>query len=229
MNARNIHKLKPGDEVKFKDYKWIVLDSNIDGGVMVIMKSPWMGQAYCFDENGKNNYKKSSLRTKLINHLLPILGEDNFIRHRSYLIADNGDGSYGTVTDKIFILNCDEYRRYYKYVPLFSEGMWTCTPWYIPEDADNEYQHIRYVDSEGVLYYSNTQMCLNILPACIFDSDKLCVNDDNNIIPKMTYGELALQAKTQEELVDILANSEGCYDLERTKIGIRHNLNSYIR
>ena len=52
------------------------------------------------------------------NELLPVLGEDNLIPHEVDMVADNGDDRYGTVTDRVFILSCDEYRKYRKHVPL---------------------------------------------------------------------------------------------------------------
>ena len=55
-----------------------------------------------------------------------LLGEDNLIPHEVDMVADNGDDRYGTVTDRVFILSCDEYRKYRKHVPLRRGGklMW---------------------------------------------------------------------------------------------------------
>lgn len=131
MKQENISILSPGECFEFKGFEWIVLDNNVDGGVLAIMSSTWNNERYSFDDDGCNNYAKSSLRRKLLNELLPVLGEDNLIPHEVDMVADNGDDRYGTVTDRVFILSCDEYRKYRKHVPLLPEWMWTCTPWYI--------------------------------------------------------------------------------------------------
>lgn len=135
MKEENIGVLSAGERFGFKGFEWIVLDNNVDGGVLAIMASAWNNEEYSFDDDGCNNYAKSSLRRKLLNELLPVLGEDNLIPHEVDMVADNGDDRYGTVTDRVFILSCDEYRKYRKHVPLLPEWMWTCTPWYISDSG----------------------------------------------------------------------------------------------
>lgn len=157
---------KPGDKFTFKGYEWIVLDEDVDGGVMAIMASTWGNKAYCFDDDGCNNYAKSSLRKKLLNVLLPVLGEDNLIPHEVDLIADNGDDRYGTVTDRVFILSCDEYRRYRKHVPLLPEWMWTCTPWYISHTGYGS--NVRGVSTGGGLSGGSAGSSRGVAPVCVF-------------------------------------------------------------
>ena len=94
-----------------------------------------------------------------------MLGEDNLIPHEVDMVADNGDDRYGTVTDRVFILSCDEYRKYRKHVPLLPEWMWTCTPWYI-SDAGSGY----YVRS---VYYNNASGSGGVAPACVFNPKNL--------------------------------------------------------
>lgn len=163
MEALNI---KPGDKFTFKGYEWIVLDDNVDGGVMCIMLSKWSNEAHCFDNDGRNNYAKSSLRRKLLNELLPVLGEDNLIPHEVDMVADNGDDRYGTVTDRVFILSCDEYRKYRKHVPLLPEWMWTCTPWYISDAGNGDY--VCYVHGAGYLYRYYAYVSYGVAPVCVF-------------------------------------------------------------
>lgn len=168
--SRNICKdLKHGAHFNFKGIEWIVLDNNVDGGVLAIMASVWNDEEYSFDDDGCNNYAKSSLRRKLRNELLPVLGEDNLIPHEVDLVADNGDDSYGTVTDKVFILSCDEYRKYRKNVPLFFECMWTCTPWYIPYSGICS--GVRYVSVSGALDYDGASINNGVAPTCVFKKD----------------------------------------------------------
>lgn len=174
MKEENISILSPGERFEFKGFDWIVLDNNVDGGVLAIMASAWNNEEYSFDYDGCNNYAKSSLRRKLLNELLPVLGEDNLIPHEVDLVADNGDDRYGTVTDRVFILSCDEYRKYRKHVPLLLEWMWTCTPWYITNSGGGDY--VRYVSAGGGLYGGNANTSHGVAPACVFNPKnlKLC-------------------------------------------------------
>ena len=171
MKQENISILSPGEHFGFKGFEWIVLDNNVDGGVLAIMTSTWNNREYCFDDDGCNNYAKSSLRKKLLNELLPVLGEDNLIPHEVDLIADNGDDRYGTVTDRVFILSCDEYRKYRKNVPLLPEWMWTCTPWYITNSGSGI--NVRVVSTDGGLSGISENISSGVAPACVFNPKNL--------------------------------------------------------
>lgn len=162
MTKENISILSAGERFDFKGFEWIVLDNNVDGGVLAIMTSTWNNEQYSFDDDGCNNYAKSSLRRKLLNELLPVLGEDNLIPHEVDLVADNGDDRYGTVTDKVFILSCDEYRKYRKNVPLLLERMWTCTPWYITNTGNGI--SVRNVGMGGYLNNSHAYYSYGVVP-----------------------------------------------------------------
>lgn len=163
----NIGVLSAGERFIFKGFEWITLDNNVDGGVLAIMASSWNGEEYRFDEDCCNNYAKSSLRRKLLNELLPVLGEDNLIPHEVNLVADNGDDRYGTVTDRVFILSCDEYRKYRKNVPLLPEWMWTCTPWYITDSGNSN--SVRDVYTDGNLNSGYAGYANGVAPACVFN------------------------------------------------------------
>lgn len=171
MEEENIGVLSAGERFDFKGFEWIVLDNNVNDGVLAIMASAWNNEKYNFDDDSRNNYVKSSLRGKLLNKLLPVLGRDNLIPKEVDLVADNGDDRYGTVTDRVFILSCDEYRKYRKYVPLLPEWMWTCTPWYI---TDAGYGcGGRCVDADGILNNSSVNNSIGVAPACIFNPKNL--------------------------------------------------------
>ena len=171
MTKENISILSAGERFDFKGFEWIVLDNNVDGGVLAIMSSTWNNERYSFDNDGCNNYAKSSLRRKLLNELIPVLGEDNFIPHEVDLVADNGDDRYGTVTDRVFILSCDEYRKYRKHVPLLPEWMWTCTPRYITDTGGGGY--VRIVNTDGGLDDYHADGSSGVVPACVFNPKNL--------------------------------------------------------
>lgn len=171
MKEENIGVLSAGERFGFKGFEWIVLDNNVDGGVLAIMASAWNNEEYSFDDDGCNNYAESSLRRKLLNELLPVLGEDNLIPHEVDMVADNGDDRYGTVTDRVFILSCDEYRKYRKHVPLLPEWMWTCTPWYTPNAGSGG--NVRGVGTGGSLSGNGAYGGGGVAPACVFNPKNL--------------------------------------------------------
>ena len=173
MREDDIRMLSAGSHFNFKGFEWIALDNDVDGGVLATMASAWNGEEYRFDECCCNNYAKASLRRKLRNELLPALGEDNLIPHEVDLVADNGDKRYGTVVDRVFILSCDEYRKYRKHVPLLSGYMWTCTPWYIPKPGFARI--VRCVYTDGSLTNNGAYDINGVLPACVFDPKKVKV------------------------------------------------------
>ena len=87
------------------------------------------------------------------------------------MVADNGDDRYGTVTDRVFILSCDEYRKYRKHVPLLPKWMWTCTPWYISNAGGSDV--VRTVNCAGILSYGDADYSNGVAPACVFNPKNL--------------------------------------------------------
>lgn len=180
MKKENIDVVSAGERFDFKGFEWIVLDNNVDGGVLAVMTSTWNNKEYIFDDDSRNNYAKSSLRRKLLDELLPVLGEDNLIPHEVDLVADNGDDRYGTVTDRVFILSCDEYRKYRKYVPLLPEWMWTCTPWYISHAGSSS--HVRGVSDAGSLGNFSAYYSIGVAPACVFNPKNLKLHRQAKVV-----------------------------------------------
>lgn len=157
--------LKVGDRFNFKGFEWIVLDNNVDGGVLAIMAEHW--KVAPFDDNCNNDYRISSLRQRLFKELLPILGEENLMPHVVDLTADNGDDTYGVIMDKVFILSCDEYRRYREHIPLLKEWSWTCTPWFINPHTGNGH-FVRAVNGTGGLDDYDANYNGGVSPVCVF-------------------------------------------------------------
>ena len=46
MKEENIGVLSAGERFGFKGFEWIVLDNNVDGGVLAIMASAWNNEEY---------------------------------------------------------------------------------------------------------------------------------------------------------------------------------------
>ena len=193
--------LKAGDKFNFKGFEWVVLNPNPieEGGVLAMMTSTWNGEEYPFDEDGCNNWKESSLKKKLEEELLPVLGRKNLLEHLVRLDADNGSLEYGVDLCQVFILTCDEYRRYREYVPLLPEWMWTCTP---RITAGNS---VRLVYPDGSLYSGDAHGANGVAPACVIKKESL-------IAPTGADERVLECEKRIQELEDFLEEVEGLLD-----------------
>lgn len=132
----NITTMRPGEHFMFKTFEWVCLDPNHpDGGVLAIMATPLEKEVkFCpsdnfADEKGNwNNYRTSNVRGILSDMANAVFDEKCLLSHTVDLVADNGDRAYGTVQDTVFILTCDEYRKYCDYIPHYDNWIWTATP-----------------------------------------------------------------------------------------------------
>lgn len=180
----NITTLRPGEHFMFKNFEWVCLDPNHpDGGVLAIMAKPWAKDVkFCpsdkfEDEKGNwNNYRTSLLHKEVLN-LIKVIGTDNLILHEVDLVADNGDRAYNTVIvmDDVFILTCDEYRKYRDYIPHYDSWIWTATPWGCGDkDSDAGGSSIvRTVNAGGLLYDYGACNCGAVAPACVLNPKSL--------------------------------------------------------
>ncbi len=179
----NITTLRPGEHFMFKNFEWVCLDPNHpDGGVLAIMAQPWAKDIkFCpsdkfADEKGNwNNYRTSNVRWILSNMANAVFDEKCLLSHTVDLVADNGDRAYGTVQDTVFILTCDEYRKYCDYIPHYDNWIWTATPWYCGnKDSDTGYAHdVRYVGTDGQLRSRHACNGGAVAPACILNPASL--------------------------------------------------------
>lgn len=200
----NITTLRPGEHFMFKGFEWVCLDPNYpDGGVLAIMAKPWAkdvkfcpsdkftDKKFCpsclfADENGNmNNYRTSNVRRILSDMANSVFDRKSLLPHTVDLVADNGDRAYGTVQDFVFILTCDEYRKYRDYIPHYDNWTWTATPWYCGDkDSDADYaSYVRYVNTDGRFILSYAYYNGAVDPACILNPKSL------NLRQSMAYVE----------------------------------------
>ena len=184
----NITTLRPGEHFMFKNFEWVCLDPNHpDGGVLAIMAEPLAkdvkfcpDERYADEKGNWNNYRTSLLHKEVLG-LVKVLGTDNLILHKINLVADNGDRAYNTVTimDDVFILTCDEYRKYREFIPHYDSWIWTATPWFCGyEDSDTGCgaAMVRSVDSVDIGgRFGCVGACINVAvaPACILNPKSL--------------------------------------------------------
>lgn len=173
MDYESIQNLHAGDHFNFKGLEWVVLDPDKEGGVLAITADIWKRNVpfnrKCFD--GCNNWCRSILRDDLY-ELKQEIGVDNLLPHTVDLVADNGDKLYGTLDEMVFLLTCDEYRKYRDVMPRYNSWIWTCTPWITTNTgAANS---VRSVNTGGSLYddYASNGNG-GVAPACIFNPQNL--------------------------------------------------------
>lgn len=190
----NITTMRPGEHFMFKDFEWICLDPNHpDGGVLAIMAKPWAKDVkFCpsdkfTDERGNwNNYRTSNVRGILSDIANAVFEKKSLLPHTVDLVADNGDLAYGTVHDLVFILTCDEYRKYRDYIPRYDSWIWTVTPWYCgDEDSDTGCAAIvRSVGIDDRFGCVSAYLSGAVISACILNPEFL------NLRQNMAYVEV---------------------------------------
>lgn len=104
-----------------------------------------------------------------------VFDRKSLLRHNVDLVADNGDRAYGTVQDFVFILTCDEYRKYRDYIPHYDRWIWTATPWYCGDkDSDTgKTRYVRGVSQDDRLDYYYAYYDGAVAPACILNPKSL--------------------------------------------------------
>lgn len=189
----DITTLRPGEHFMFKNFEWVCLDPNHpDGGVLAIMAKPWAEDVkFCpsdkfADEKGNwNNYRTSNVRGILSDMANAVFERKSLLLHTVDLVADNGDRSYGAVADPVFIITCDEYRKYRDYIPHYGNWIWTATPLYCGDKAfaTGIADYVCCVYTKGHLNINAADLGLAVAPACILNPKSL------NLRQNMAYVE----------------------------------------
>lgn len=190
----DITTLQPGEHFMFKGFEWVCLDPNHpDGGVLAIMAKPWRNdlkfcpdERYADEKGNWNNYRTSLLHKEVLG-LVKVISADNLILHMVDLVADNGDEAYNAiiVIDDVFILTCDEYRKYREFIPHYDSWIWTSTPWCCG-DKDSDMGGAGFVcgvSADGRLGISCACRDSAVVPACILNPKSL------NLRQSMAYVE----------------------------------------
>ena len=119
-----------------------------------------------YDENGCNDWRKSSLRKYLNEEFVKNFNKGDLLPFVSDLTSDDGMTDYGTSEDFVALLSDNLYRKYRKFMPQYDTWVWTITPWSCtPGNANIE----RIVVTSGALYYNGAVNGLGVAPACIFN------------------------------------------------------------
>lgn len=161
----DLSKIKDGEHFMYRGIEFIRL--GLEQGGVLCMTAKVIGEQP-FDEDACNDWRRSSARKMLNTEFLSKLNKDDLMAFESDLTADNGDTKYGKCVDYVGLLSCDLYRKYRKFVPLFEEWMWTCTPWHCGTPNSGGAHIVRLVFTDGSLSNYGAGGSYGLAPACIF-------------------------------------------------------------
>ena len=162
-------KLGVGDTFELAGLKWTILD---------ITEKGYMCLAERLEDNmqfGSNNdWKESGIREYLNGEFLEKLSSevdaDNIIEFKRDLLSMDGQTEYGLCTDKVSLLNVDEYRKYRKHIPNADYWWWLITPDSTACNGDKTW--VRVVSPSGRIYYYDYCGSRNgVRPFCILKSN----------------------------------------------------------
>ena len=155
--------LKPGESFWYKGIEWVVLGEE-HGGVLCITRKPIAFEP--FDTKEGNNWMTSSLR-EMLDYFAYRLLEEDLIKRKPDLTADNGGTSYNERAEEEFVslLSCEEYRKYRDIMPKIEDKFWTCTP---VTDVPEYGCSVRTVNDRGFFGDCYSKMSLAVMPTVIF-------------------------------------------------------------
>lgn len=168
---KSINEIKAGDHFEHKGIEWVCLDVGNETvfavSAKIIADMPFNNEY----EDGCNNWRTSSLRKWLNSEFL----DENFdkgalLTIRSALIADNGDDKYGFVEDYVTLIDCDQYRKYRKFMPKYDDWVWTLTP---RSCGVGTAYLVRLISPSGELGDSDADSTDGVAPACLFNLNYL--------------------------------------------------------
>lgn len=162
--AKPVKRPSPGERFTYNGIEHVILGEE-QGGVLAI-RAEALDEEKRFDENNKNDWHIASLRVDLNENYIKQYNKGDLLPFVSDLTADNGDKSYGTCKDYIFVLSCDLIRKYRDFLPKYkTDDIVTLTPWTCGTNA----YYVRCLDTSGVLSYSGAYYSYGVAPACLFN------------------------------------------------------------
>lgn len=166
MSVEN-KKLNIGDVFEMFGIKWTILDVTEKGYMCLADR---LENSMRFGLN--NDWKESSIRKYLngefAEKIAAEIGAENIIEFERDLLSMDGQTEYGSCTDKVSLLNVDEYRKYRKHIPNADYWWWLITPDSTPCNDDEDW--IRVVAPSGYILYSDYYGRVGVRPVCIFSS-----------------------------------------------------------
>lgn len=166
MKKIKLKTIEQGQRIKYGEKEFVKLD-DLTGGCLCLAVDVWFNA--CFDIINKNNWATSLLRKYLAARIGEFIPKENLIPFDRDLTTDDGLTDYGTCTDVVSLLTCNEYRKYRKFIPNCGKWQWTITA-----DSLECPNNVRFVYSDGSLggdgkFGGN----LGVRPLCVLKSDTI--------------------------------------------------------
>lgn len=159
---------KPGEHFTYNEMEFIYLGEE-QGGALAIAAT-LLKDDVPFDEDGKNDWRGSTLRKRLNGEDLKSLNRGDLLPFTSDLTADDGLKDYGSAKDYVFLLSCDLYRKYREFIPCHDRCWWTLTPYTTPSSPDPWYARTAlFVYTDGTVRGNSAYGSLAVAPACLFN------------------------------------------------------------
>jgi len=127
--------VKPGQAFTYGGMPWIKLE-DASRGTLALAAESVFARAFCENSNREfaqyNNWGYSTLRHELNDDFYETLLENGadagaFLYMTVDLTADDGLDDYGTSSDKIALISCEQYRKYRRLIPALDDWWWTVT------------------------------------------------------------------------------------------------------
>ena len=170
--------LKAGETFSTGEHEWVVLEQS--GDTTAVLHKDVLEDYRRFDAKS-NDWVRSEIRkwlnTEFAKEIADEIGGDNLVAHTPDLSTDNGSSEYTTdgKKDKVSMLSCNAYRRYYDVIPKTGSWYWTVTSM----SSDCWLDYVRCVSSSGALVCNDC--CSNrggVRPFCIFKSKILILKGE---------------------------------------------------
>lgn len=169
-----ISEIEVGDHFEYKGLEWVCLDTNNITTVFAITAKIIANMPFSDKyEDGCNNWRTSSLRKWLNGDFLnKNLNENVLLLSPSIMTADSGDDKYGITADYVTLIDCDQYRKYRKFMPKYDDWVWTLTP---RSCGVGNASYVRNINPSGELYdsLSIASSASGVAPVCLFNSQAL--------------------------------------------------------
>jgi hypothetical protein len=170
---RKLKSLERGQIFSAGGFKWLVVEHKQEG-TLVLMETCLKNTP--FDEDGSNDWRRSSIRRYLNENFLRVLednglGSDSIVETEIDLTSDDGLKDYGTSRDKIFLLTADMYRRNRDVIKPIGSCWWLITPH--STSTSGYTSHVRCVYPNGSLGDIYAKYGYGLRPALILKSDIL--------------------------------------------------------
>lgn len=173
-------KLEPGKIFNYGGIDWLMLDKDEESALClardILFEQP-------FDEENFNNWETSTLRKYLNSNLLDKMIEsgaksEDFFKMEIDLTSDDGLNDYGSCTDVLSLISCQQYRKYRSTIPNMDNWWWTCTAF---STENNGYSlSACMVNSAGALNNYDAYCGINgVRPLCALSS-KIKISQTNN-------------------------------------------------